>query len=166
MTDKTPLQLEQDANKAQRQVDIKVAKKEQAQDNEGLEKVREVVILGITRDIRIMRIVVVIVAMAVPLCLLWLLLSRIYYYLPWLIYGKTEALTENAAMISNALTAPMTALIIGTFASFIVVYSALLFGVLKGVSDSSREKQSESDIQSIAAKVVQSAMKGGSGNGA
>ena len=106
MTDKTPLQLEQDANKAQRQVDIKVAKKEQAQDNEGLEKVREVVILGITRDIRIMRIVVVIVAMAVPLCLLWLLLSRIYYYLPWLIYGKTEALTENAAMISNALVRP------------------------------------------------------------
>ena len=35
MTDKTPLQLEQDANKAQRQVDIKVAKKEQAQAGKG-----------------------------------------------------------------------------------------------------------------------------------
>ena len=110
------------------------------------------------KDVRSMRRWIVVVGAIVPFVMLVLLLGHVYWY--WPMFDVTKASTDTSFSV------PMTALIIGTFASFIVVYSTMLVGVFRSASDSSREKQSESDIYSIVSKAVQSAMKGGSGNGA
>lgn len=106
-------------------------------------------LLSMAWDIRLIRWVVVPVAVVTPILLLWFLLSQIYSGLPMLINSKMEALMavdkalQKAEMVS-ALSAPLTALIIGTFASFVIVYTALLVGIFR--SGVFREKESTSDI--------------------
>lgn len=105
---------------------------------QGHSKVLNPVLLGIVEHVKRMRIVIVGVAIILPPYLLWALLSRVYAHWDMLLEGKAPA-----AAISDAMATPVTALIIGTFASFIIVYSALLIGVFsqfKAASDASRDK--------------------------
>ena len=106
---------------------------------------------GIIAQTRWMQIGIVVVAATAPLVMLALLLWHVYRLLPaWL------AASESEAVVIAALSTPVTALIVGTFASFIVVYSALVFGVfsqLKKADDTSR-KQNMSIMPNIMADAV------------
>lgn len=88
-------------------------------------------------NIRSMRQQIVRVACVVPLillALLWLLI--VVFVIVWAIKGAPSR------EVLEALSAPMTALIVGTFASFILVYSALVIGIFSQLknADDSREQ--------------------------
>lgn len=121
-------------------------------------------LLDIVGDIRRMRWAIVLVAMATPLVLLFLLLARIYSGLPALIAGNKEVADAIMNLAQKAedvgmLAAPLTALIIGTFASFIIVYTALLIGAFRGIAESSREKEPAQDIPSAVLDTIQKAAR-------
>lgn len=80
---------------------------------------------------------IVIIAATTPLVLLGLLYWRMY--------------------CGDSVPAEVT---IGTFASFIVVYTALIVGTFRGISGASREKESASGISSAAFDAI-SKMTGG-----
>lgn len=84
-----------------------------------------------------MRQHIVRVAWIVPLillALLWVLI--VVFVIVWAIKGAPSR------EVLEALSAPMTALIVGTFASFILVYSALVIGIFSQLknADDSREQ--------------------------
>lgn len=97
-------------------------------------------LLGIAKFAFRVRWVLFLISAATPMFLLYMLLPRIYKHWDMLLAGEM-----NYAAAGGDLTAPIVALIIGTFASFIVVYSALLMGVfsqLKNAAGESRDKLS------------------------
>lgn len=124
------------------------------------------VIVSGAKDIRRMRRIIVFVAAAVPLVLLGILLIPVYSGLPILINEKAEALkaveglAQKADAIS-ALTTPLTALIIGTFASFIIVYSALLVGIFRSTPEERDDKQGQ-NASSLATQIAQNIPGNGS----
>lgn len=91
----------------------------------------------IIENVRSMRQHIVRVAWIVPLillALLWVLI--VVFVIVWAIKGAPSR------EVLEALSAPMTALIVGTFASFILVYSALVIGIFSQLknADDSREQ--------------------------
>lgn len=108
----------------------------------------------IVGDVRPMRKIIVLVAGIVPLVLLfllWLLIAAAL--LAWWIGGAPSPETLQAL---SALSTPVTALVVGTFAGFILVYSALvvaIFSQLKNPDDTSR-KQNMSIMPNIMADAV------------
>lgn len=96
-------------------------------------------LLGIAKFAFRVRWALFLISAATPMFLLYMLLPRIYKHWDMLLAGEMDFAA------AGDLTAPIVALIIGTFASFIVVYSALLMGVfsqLKSAAGESRDKLS------------------------
>ena len=94
---------------------------------------------GIVEDARSMRKVIVWVALIVPLIpLLFLWLLIIGGVVAW---WKCGAPSNEVLNAFKALSAPMTAMVVGTFTSFILVYSTLVVTTqLKTTDDISRKK--------------------------
>ena len=95
----------------------------------------------IVGDVRPMRKKIVWVAVVAPLVLLSLLWLIILSMAAWWIFGGVPS--AEMLEVLKALSTPMIALVVGTFASFILVYSALVFAIfsqLKTADDTSRKK--------------------------
>ena len=113
------------------------------------------------KDIRWMRWGVVILAAIVPPFFLF----RLYGKLDKVIELVKTAIMQQNEWAVDALMTPMTVLIFGTFSSFIIIYSFLLVGLFRSVSQSSSEKKSESDILSAIRSILAAvAKKLGSGD--
>ncbi len=107
-------------------------------------------LLGVVKGLRPMQPWIVFAAAFIPPVLLVLLLGHIYCYMPMLFGAAFDA--EKAKAIAG-LSTPLTALIIGTFASFIIVYSTLLVGIfsqLKTGMERYREKNSALNMPVVA----------------
>ena len=108
----------------------------------------------IVGDVRPMRKKIVWVAVVVPLVLLSLLWLIILSMVVWWICGGVPS--AEMLEVLKALSTPVTALVVGTFAGFILVYSALvvaIFSQLKNPDEVSR-KQNMSIMSNIIADAV------------
>lgn len=106
----------------------------------------------IIEQTRWMRIGIVVAAAITPLIMLALLLWHVYRC--WPIWHASEG-----GAMAMSLSAPMTALIVGTFASFILIYSALVIGIFSQskAADSTLRKQDMKMLHGVIADAIKKA---------